>query len=44
MKELRIVLMIRLLAVIDVLFSEKFELIVYKNGVQKSRTSLDKKK
>ena len=34
---------LRLLAAIDVLFSEKFELTVYKNNKQTSKTTFDKR-
>ena len=36
-------IILRLLAVIDVLFSEKFELTVYKNNEQTSKTTFDKR-
>jgi len=43
MRAIRMIIAFRLLAVIDVLFSERFELTTYKDGKQKSKTRFDKK-
>ncbi len=43
MKAIRMIITFRLLAVIDVLFSERFELTTYKDGKQTAKTKFDKK-
>lgn len=43
MKQLRLKIALKLFAIVDILFAERWELNTYKNGRHQSRTRYDRK-